>query len=252
MSTFPHTAFDLEPAIRNSAANGGYRVDQPIIPCRDLATSAGATITTTGAVQVNNLASSGMRGVRWIFSSDVTGFAILNWTVPRHYNQQLDDCRLFLALRKYDAAADENADLRTQIGATWLSPGRVDNLPSAQAATTAPTAISVGDTAVRTLTTPVSRTLAAASTTATGGFHWYEFDLSLSAARGGLEANRWRPGTIVQFEIGPNEAVGDTDMELQLVGGILCYTSHITIPDPQARSGSGFGRPFGRPVPDIS
>lgn len=180
------------------------------IPLGALRTVANLTLTASTDPTVTQLGTSALYPIVWHYDDDSADTILLPWAVPEEFDYASQDMHLRLLLRKVDATADENTDLKFQAQITSFTP------PSA--------------TAFTTLTTTAKTSALAASTTATTlptGFAWYDIDIGKALQ---AESKRLRGGDQLQFEIGPNEQVGATDMTVELAALQIRYAHHLGYP----------------------
>ncbi len=196
-----------------------FRNDLPI-PLGAWRDKSGLTLTATTEPDLIQMAN-GPFGMKWDHGGTTTDFASLDFPMPFTFAEDNGvpkfDFKLMCSARKLDAAADENADLCLQAQIVWFTPDALDN-PVGQVATSVVPKLGGVSTTLKTLTTPALALMAtatiAAANTATTGFARYSLDIG---ARLRAEGKSIYAGDIVQIRLSPNEAVGTTDMDLEVL-----------------------------------
>ncbi|MDX2147576.1 MAG: hypothetical protein SFZ23_08650 [Planctomycetota bacterium] len=219
------SALNINQVIADSQRSTGcpFSDNWPLI---DILTSLRLTsgaLPTAGSGNLRWLATqTDVLGLRWLTAGTTTDIAVFSAVVTQQYDWFDDQLTLGLCLRKNDAT-DENTDLAVTATMKFWSPGAA-NPDVAAASVPSGSNIRQGDNAVTTISA-VSRTLAASGNTL-DDYYWYWFNLGLGVARTGA-ANQLAAGDIVRIEIAPNEAVGSTDMNLDLAGAVLAGRANV-------------------------
>lgn len=149
--------------------------------------------------------------IKWDHGDTSTNVVKWSFRMPYDYDPlaedksgNKDDIFIKVFARKLDTDDTENSDLKIQAQVTWITAGT--------------------DTSNSQLTTPASATLAAANnSTAPAGMAEYTLNIG---ARLRAENKRIDAGDIVTIAIGPNEQVGTTDLDLEMLAPVLVYRRH--------------------------
>lgn len=191
-----------------------------VLPLGSWRDKSGLTLTATTEPDLIAMATSS-EGMKWDHGGAATDYAACTFTMPFEFEPAAVpnyDMKLVVVARKLDAAADENADLALQATLGWFTPGVVSNPRQTSVTATAPT-LTTAAGSIQTLTTPAKALMAtaviAAANTAATGFARYELDLG---ARLRAESKALLAGDIVTIKLGPDDTVGATDMDLEIIG----------------------------------
>lgn len=136
--------------------------------------------------------------VQWVTAADGSDGAIITLSVPFDYHEGADEFYARFLLRKTDSA-DENTNLRFRVQPLPANPGVAG--PEVVSSQTVELPF-VGD-----------------ASGGVDGFRWIEFKFS------GMELKAGR--SALQLTVGPNEAVGSSDMTLDLMAVQLGWRTNI-------------------------
>ena len=218
MSGFGSSPLHLEMAVNTAEWLNGWRQDIPI-PLSDWTLGTGAVLTTGTTPRLASVATNANMLV-WAFGDDAADPIQFQFVAPRQWDTTKNDLVLRVWARKKDAASDENADLNIQCQMYWYT------LPQTSGA--------AGAAALSSLTTPATALLAASSTGADlTSFALYELDLG---ARLAAESKTVAVGDMVRLVLGPNEQVGTTDMNMEVLAIALRTRHHFTFNDRTLRN----------------
>lgn len=218
MSGFGSSPLHLEMAVNTSEWLNGWRQDIPI-PLSDWTLGTGAVLTTGTTPRLASVATNANMLV-WAFGDDAADPIQFQFVAPRQWDTTKNDLVLRVWARKKDAASDENANLNIQCQMYWYT------LPQTSGA--------AGAAALSSLTTPATAELAASSTGADlSSFALYELDLG---ARLAAESKTVAVGDMVRLVLGPNEQVGTTDMNMEVLAIALRTRHHFTFNDRTLRN----------------
>jgi hypothetical protein len=216
----------LERTIDQSISDHGFRADIPL-PMGAWRLGSGLVLTAATAPEIIAL-DTNMQALKWDHGDAATDVIAAEFTMPGDYNptpdfparpaatadtssrtwsEVNDDLKLFCLARKKDADDAENADLAVQCQVYWFTPGT--------------------DTALKSLTTPASVTLpAAVAGTTLAGLNQITLDIG---DRLRAEGKRILPGDVVKLVVGPNEAPGTTDLDLELIPQNIRYRRGLAL-----------------------
>lgn len=216
---------NLEQVIRDSIAAGGHP-GSISIPLGSF-TNGHAALAATGAGTVGLAAAvaggTPIQAIQWDDTADNGDILRCSLALPADFRGVRQTsvetvnpvCKLYLKLRVMDAtsagagtAGAQNSNLVLSVTPTFHAVGNADPFDA----------------------TPESAAVGAADYVETDatGFKWYEFDLTNGLTATQLESVAAL--TTVDLAIAPNEAIGTT-LYLELVGAVLIYDKHATIPD---------------------
>lgn len=207
----------IESMMNRSLSAGGYAEDFVALNAIHSWTN-GSNAQLGAATEPDLVSLSGVFGVKWDHGGTTTDLLRGCFTVPLTYAKDRHGILLGFKARKVDSAGvDENADLKVQAVVTWHNPG---------------------DAAVQTVTV-TSDALAAASAAADlSDFEAVELDIGAAIEDADAHVE---PGALMTIDISPNEAVGTTDMDLQVVGQHVLIRRHASTWDRDLRSRVGQG-----------
>ncbi len=153
--------------------------------------------------------STDFRVVKWDHDATAADFIRHNFVIPRWFpllEGSEYGIKLIVPARKVDATADENSDLKLQCGASWIdsddSSDGVDSLATAAVSDALP-----------------------ASVTDTDGQNFTNIVIDLGAQLK-TESASLLAGRQLALKLGPNETVGSTDMDLQIMQPVLEIRRH--------------------------
>lgn len=203
-----------------------WREDQ-FVPLGAWRDKSGLTLTATTEPDLIVMGTS-FYGMKWDHGGTTTDIARLNFIMPMHFAEAEGlpqyDIKLICVARKLDPSAtgsDENTNLCLESQLNWFSPAILNDQRGRLVTDTAPT-ISTAATASKSLTTPARALLAtatlAADNTGVAGFARYELDLG---ARIRAEGKALYAGDVCSLALYPHEAVGGTDMDLEVLPPVL-------------------------------
>jgi hypothetical protein len=214
------SGFDIDRAHDQQVVGGGYQED---LCCTigDWRTDDGLTLTASTAPELQANTHGG-ECLKWDHGDTTTDGISCAFRMPAQYDDDSCDIRLCVDARKIDATADENADLKLAAIISWDRASRLSD--ASPAGSTVPTLLDTPTGGV--LATAATAILAAcditAATTNRTGWGAYEINLG-KAIREEVTtpgAGRPKPGDRIKITLYPHEAVGSTDMDVQI--GIPC------------------------------
>lgn len=194
---------NMDEYFQKAEIGSGYAADVPFGP-GDLLNAAGIHLTSATTPDVL-LVSSAHVAAKWDHGDLVTDVALLAFVMPQHYAEDRKGLQIIVRARKVDADDVENPDLKLMAQVRWTNPGAAEVV---QSLTTAATALMS----------------AAVAGVTTAGFADYTLDIG---ARLRAESKTIKAGASVTIEIGPHETVGTTDIDLQVIGGVIRMLRHV-------------------------
>ncbi len=181
---------------------------------------SGLTLTATTEPDLIAMGTT-QYGIKWDHGGTTTDYAAFDFIMPHEFGENAPpayDIKLVVVARKWDTSADENADLALQCQCAWFTPGVLSNPRQSTLTATAPTLTTAAGSG-KILTTPAKALMAGAAiiadNTVMTGFARYELDIG---ARLRAESLTMNAGDVVQLRLSPNEVVGATDMDLEIIG----------------------------------
>jgi len=213
------SGYDIDRAHDQQVGGPGYQED---LCCSlgDWRTDDGLTLTASTAPELQANTHGG-ECLKYDHGDTTTDGISCAFRMPAQYDPDACDIRLVVDARKIDATADENADLKLSAIISWDRSSRLSD-PSPNGSTV-PTLLDTPTGGV--LATGETAIIAACDTTAatTNRVGWGEYEINLGQAIRDANAAgsaRPRPGDRIKITLNPNEAVGSSDMDLQI--GIPC------------------------------
>ena len=256
-----------ESTVENAVPTGGYRIDVPI-PLADFRSASMLVLTATAAATpyyVNLQGSQKM--IRFRSDNAATDFLLWRGILPANYDSDSDDLQLLVCARgSSTAAADDNPDYALQAQMRWWYPGeakfpglgtaalinayRPSGANLSGASDKSDVARSLSDTGCTIPKCVLAAPVDAGEATLLQGFYWYRFDLSLwkgitndprglfrGATVATREANRMRPLTPFQIELGGDQTTGGS-LSIDIAAVCLRMRVNATYRASDARYGT--------------
>lgn len=159
--------------------------------------------------------------LKWDHGDTTTDGISCRFKMPAQYDPKSCDIVLCFNARKIDATADENTDLAIAALISWERPSRLsDTTPSGATVPTLRDTPSGGVIATAPYATLAACDITAATTNRTG---WAAYEINLGKqirAEFTTAATQPKEGDDIRIVVYPSEAVGSTDMDLQM--GVPC------------------------------
>jgi hypothetical protein len=211
MSGFGSSPLHLEMAVNTSEWLNGWRQDIPI-PLSDWTLGTGAVLTTGTTPRLSAVATNANMLV-WAFNDDAADPIQFQFVSPRQWDTTKNDLVLRVWARKKDAASGRERQPQHPVPDVLVHPAP-DQRRRRRGSSLQPDHARDG------------AELAASSTGADlSSFALYELDLG---ARLAAESKTVAVGDMVRLVLGPNEQVGTTDMNMEVLAIALRTRHHFT------------------------
>lgn len=198
--------YNIEELLSSSVPNGGYCHVRPI-DAPDWKDANGAFfLSGSGDIRMKALemGTHDLVGIQFQHTADSDDKMYLHLAVPDDYDPITDKLRLALRVRKFDAT-DENTDLK--LVALLKHFGEGDATPAAESA---------------------QEVVLDGSTAGTAWTDWQLVDFVFDGAK-------VKPGGLIEIAVYPHEAVGSTDMKLEVIAAQLHYWGNVSLNDTGRR-----------------